>query len=56
MLAIVCSICGKSPVVVGALEGKVQLRSQDITDWPDELRITNFYTSVEEGPSVEIAR
>lgn len=53
MLAILCCECGKSPLAVSE---KVQLRSQDITDWPDDLRITNYYNTDEEGPSVEFTR
>lgn len=49
VVAVVCCVCGKSPLEV--LEGRAMPKVE--RDWPDDLRITNYFHDIDKGSTVE---
>lgn len=53
VVCVVCQHCGKSPIeTLNQRAASVSV----VGDWPDHLRITNFFWDEAKGPSVEYER
>lgn len=54
VLAVCCCRCGRSPL--HAMRRGLKVNSTPKKDWPEDLRITAYFTDADDGPSVEFEK